>query len=117
MRALLGITAGLSLVAGPVVAQSPEMEQDAERYARDERYDQLDPLPPQRQPWTLALWLPANLRANRRFAERGWKAGVALDPGVDLVLTADVQRNRSNFEGRSFTNVIVGPALSARVGF
>jgi hypothetical protein len=42
---------------------------------------------------------------------------VPLGHGVDLALTADVQRNWSNRIGQSHTNVVIGPALSARLGF
>ncbi|WP_199555361.1 hypothetical protein [Sandaracinobacteroides hominis] len=42
---------------------------------------------------------------------------VALDPAVDLVLTADVQRHWSTVDRFRITNVVIGPALSARFGF
>lgn len=42
---------------------------------------------------------------------------VPLDPAVDLVLTADVQRHWSTQDRFQFTNVVIGPALSARFGF
>ncbi len=40
---------------------------------------------------------------------------VPLDPSVDLALTVDVQRHWSTVDRFQFTNVIVGPALSARL--
>jgi hypothetical protein len=40
-----------------------------------------------------------------------------LASAVDLALTADLQRNWSNRAGQSSTNLVVGPALSARFGF
>lgn len=42
---------------------------------------------------------------------------VPLDPAVDLQLTADLHRSRSNTDGRNTTNLILGPALVARLGF
>jgi hypothetical protein len=39
---------------------------------------------------------------------------VPLDPAVDLALTVDVQRHWSTVDRFQFTNIIVGPALSAR---
>lgn len=42
---------------------------------------------------------------------------VALDPAVDLALTADVQRHWSTVDRFQFTNILIGPALSARFGF
>lgn len=40
---------------------------------------------------------------------------VPLDPAVDLALTVDVQRHWSTVSRFQFTNVIIGPALSARL--
>lgn len=40
---------------------------------------------------------------------------VPLDPAVDLALTVDVQRHWSTVDRFQFTNVIIGPALSARL--
>ena len=40
---------------------------------------------------------------------------VPLDPAVDLALTVDVQQNWSTIDRFQFTNIVVGPALSARV--
>lgn len=40
---------------------------------------------------------------------------VPLGPAVDLALTVDVQRNWSTIDRFRFTNVVIGPALSARV--
>jgi hypothetical protein len=40
---------------------------------------------------------------------------VPIDPAVDIALTVDVQRHWSTVERFQFTNIIVGPALSARL--
>lgn len=40
---------------------------------------------------------------------------VPLDPAVDLALTVDVQRHWSTIDRLQFTNVTIGPALSARL--
>lgn len=50
------------------------------------------------------------IRARVRFI-------VPLDPAVDLQLTADLHRTKSNLDGFSTTNLILGPALVARLGF
>ena len=41
---------------------------------------------------------------------------IPLSNSADLVLTADIQRNRSNTRDFVMTNVIIGPALSASFG-
>ena len=40
---------------------------------------------------------------------------VPLDPNVDLALTADVQQHWSTVDRFQFTNIVIGPALSARL--
>ncbi len=40
---------------------------------------------------------------------------VPIDPAVDVALTVDVQRHWSSVERFQFTNIVVGPALSARL--
>lgn len=40
---------------------------------------------------------------------------VPLDPAVDLVLSADLQRHWSTLDRFQFTNLVVGPVLSARL--
>lgn len=40
---------------------------------------------------------------------------VPLDPAVDLALTADIQRHWSTVGRFQFTNIVIGPALSARL--
>lgn len=55
-------------------------------------------------------------RQDFRTRARG-RLVMPLDPAVDLALTADIQRNWSSADGFSYTNVIVGPALSASFGF
>lgn len=40
---------------------------------------------------------------------------IPLDPSVDLALTADVQQHWSTVDRFQFTNIIIGPALSARL--
>jgi hypothetical protein len=45
------------------------------------------------------------------------RAILPLDPAVDVQLTADLHRTNSNLAGRSFTNLVVGPTILARLGF
>jgi len=42
---------------------------------------------------------------------------VRLDPAVDFVLNADVQRHWSTDQGFSFASLVIGPTLPARFGF
>jgi hypothetical protein len=42
---------------------------------------------------------------------------VPLDPAVDLLFTADLQRNWSNRPDAGYSNLILGPAVSARFRF
>ncbi len=55
----------------------------------------------------------------RRDLRTRFRARVILpiDSAVDVQLTADLQRNSSNFAGLTSTNLIIGPTLVARLGF
>jgi hypothetical protein len=61
-------------------------------------------------------WRPDGRRLDLRTRFRA-RAILPLAPAVDLQLTADLHRTHSNLAGQSFTNLIVGPTLLARLGF
>ena len=61
--------------------------------------------------------LPRATTGEQESPWEGTRLFVALDPAVDLVLTADVQRHWSTVDRFRITNVVIGPALSARFGF
>ncbi len=81
--------------------------------------------------WPVGNGLTFNLRADaeyRRYDAAGdtrrqdlflrarSRLFIPLSSTTDLVLTADIQRNRSNTRDFVTTNVIIGPALSASFG-
>jgi hypothetical protein len=81
--------------------------------------------------WPVGNGLSFNLRADAEF-RRYDAAGdirrrdlfvrarnrlfIPLSPRADLVLTADIQRNRSSERDFVTTNIIIGPAISASLG-
>lgn len=81
--------------------------------------------------WSLGRGLTFNLRTDaelRRYDRFGdirrrdlfvrarSRLFIPLSPRADLVLTADIQRNRSSERDFVTTNIIIGPALSASFG-
>ena len=61
-------------------------------------------------------WQPGGREKQLRTRVRV-RAIMPLAEAVDVQLTADLHRTDSNLAGRSFTNLIVGPTLLARVSF
>ena len=61
-------------------------------------------------------WRPGGREKQLRARAR-LRAVVPLADAVDFQLTADLHRTESNLPGRSFTNLIVGPTILARIGF
>ena len=61
-------------------------------------------------------WQPGGREKQLRTRVR-LRAIMPLAEAVDFQLTADLHRTDSNLAGRSFTNLIVGPTLLARVSF
>ena len=61
-------------------------------------------------------WQPGGREKQLRTRLRV-RAIVPLADAVDVQLTADLHRTDSNLAGRSFTNLIVGPTILARLSF
>ncbi|WP_140929308.1 hypothetical protein [Sandaracinobacter neustonicus] len=61
-------------------------------------------------------WQPGGREKQLRTRLRA-RAIIPLASAVDMQLTADLHRTDSNLEGHSFTNLIIGPTILARVSF
>ncbi|WP_374387997.1 hypothetical protein [Sandaracinobacter sp.] len=61
-------------------------------------------------------WRPTGRERQLRTRLRV-RAILPLSHAVDMQLTADLHRTDSNLPGQSFTNLIIGPTILARLGF